>query len=150
MSLNVCVHCTARFAIGVAHCPQCGNADYHEEGSVAKISRQGGASYVGERGPEPLGALADRLGPDAVVVDAAQVLAADEPVEETEETVAAETARLLAEVVPAAGTIDEVIAWTEGDANPPARLLAAVDAERARPVTRVTLVGELERRLAQF
>lgn len=56
---------------------------------------------------------------------------------------------LIAEVVPE-GTVDEVIGWTEDDADPPARLLAARDAEAARPVPRVTLTGELERRLAQF
>ena len=47
MALNVCAHCTAKFAIGVPHCPQCGNADYYEEGSMAKISRHGGATHVG-------------------------------------------------------------------------------------------------------
>ncbi len=48
MSLNVCSHCTAKFAIGVDHCPQCGNADYYPEGSVPKITRHGGPSYEGE------------------------------------------------------------------------------------------------------
>lgn len=46
MSLNVCAHCTTKFAIGLPHCPQCGNADYYEEGSMAKITRHGGPSYV--------------------------------------------------------------------------------------------------------
>lgn len=114
---------------------------------MAKISRHGGPSvFVGEQGPEPLGALADRLPPDAVVVDSAEVLATDEPESDAVDNVGEV---LLAEVVPV-GTIDEVIAWTEGDQTPPARLLAALDAERARPTSRTTLVAELERRLAQF
>lgn len=46
MSLNVCAHCTTRFAIGLPHCPQCGNADYYEEGSMAKITRHGGPTTV--------------------------------------------------------------------------------------------------------
>jgi hypothetical protein len=55
MSLNVCAHCTTRFAIGVPHCPQCGNADYYEEGSMAKITRHGGPSTVQDitAAPEP-------------------------------------------------------------------------------------------------
>lgn len=149
MSLNVCVHCTTKFAIGVAHCPQCGNADYHEEGSVAKISRHGGASYVGERGPEPLGALAALLGADAVVVDSAAVAAAEEMTEDEPSGDEEAEHDLVAEVVPT-GTIDEVITWTDGDSNPPARLLAARDAEAAKATPRSTLVAELERRLAQF
>jgi hypothetical protein len=70
----------------------------------------------------------------------------DRPVEE--ETVEA-LGELLAEVVPE-GTVDEVIAWTEDDPSPPARLVTALDAEQAKPTPRVTLVTELERRLAQF
>lgn len=46
MSLSVCAHCTTKFAAGVPHCPQCGNADYYEEGSMAKITRHGGPSTV--------------------------------------------------------------------------------------------------------
>lgn len=46
MSLNICAHCTTKFAIGVPHCPQCGNADYYEEGTMAKITRHGGATTV--------------------------------------------------------------------------------------------------------
>lgn len=65
MSLNVCGHCTTRFAIGVAHCPQCGNADYYEEGTVAKISRHGGATYVGQTAPA--------VEPEAVAEDVAAV-----------------------------------------------------------------------------
>ncbi len=53
MSLNICSHCTAKFAIGLAHCPQCGNADYYEEGSVPKITRHGGPSYEGEVVDQP-------------------------------------------------------------------------------------------------
>lgn len=48
MSLNVCAHCTTKFSIGAPHCPQCGNADYYEEGSMAKISRHGGVTTVGD------------------------------------------------------------------------------------------------------
>jgi hypothetical protein len=46
VSLNVCAHCTTKFAAGLPHCPQCGNADYYEEGSMAKITRHGGPSTV--------------------------------------------------------------------------------------------------------
>src|SRR5688572_2506622 len=55
MALNVCANCTAKFSIGAAHCPQCGNADYYEEGSMPKIRREGGATYpitVEVAGPE--------------------------------------------------------------------------------------------------
>jgi hypothetical protein len=47
VSLNVCGHCSTRFSIGAEHCPQCGNADYYLEGSMAKVTRHGGASYEG-------------------------------------------------------------------------------------------------------
>lgn len=134
MSLNVCARCTTRFAIGVEHCPQCGNADYYEEGSVAKISRLGGATYVGDAPveEEAVGEPTEESG--------------EEPADILEES---EELDLIAEVVPE-GTVDEIVTWTEGDTDPPARLLAALDAERAKPTPRVTLVSELERRLAQF
>jgi hypothetical protein len=44
MALNVCAHCTTHFAVGAEHCPQCGNADYYLEGSMAKITVHGGPS----------------------------------------------------------------------------------------------------------
>jgi hypothetical protein len=53
MSLNVCAHCTTKFAVGLPHCPQCGNADYYEEGSMAKITRHGGATTVQDIRAEP-------------------------------------------------------------------------------------------------
>lgn len=46
MALNVCAHCTTKFAVGLPHCPQCGNADYYEEGSMAKISRHAGPTTI--------------------------------------------------------------------------------------------------------
>jgi hypothetical protein len=55
MALNVCARCTTKFSIGALHCPQCGNADYYEEGSMPKIRREGGATYpitVEVAGPE--------------------------------------------------------------------------------------------------
>lgn len=45
--LLVCGWCTTKFAVGVEHCPQCGNADYYPEGTMAKITKHGGASQVG-------------------------------------------------------------------------------------------------------
>ena len=137
MSLNVCAHCTTRFAIGLEHCPQCGNADYHEEGAVAKISRHGGATYVGDAPVEE---------PALAVEEPTEEEPAEEPADELEEP---EGHDLIAEVVPE-GTVDEIVTWTEGDTDPPARLLAALDAERGRPTPRVTLVSELERPLGQF
>lgn len=102
---------------------------------MAKISQAGGPSY----GPT-----------ERTVVEAADVAqeTTEEPAE-VEEPVEEEPEPLLAEVVPE-GTVDEVIAWTEEDTDPPARLLAARDAEAAKPTPRTTLIGELERRLGQF
>jgi len=52
VTLNVCAHCTSKFSVGALHCPQCGNADYYEEGTMPKITRHGGPSYAGEPGGE--------------------------------------------------------------------------------------------------
>lgn len=52
MSLNRCAHCTTLFAVGIPHCPQCGNADYYLEGLMPKISRHSGASD-GTPAPQP-------------------------------------------------------------------------------------------------
>ncbi|HEX6970286.1 MAG TPA: SAP domain-containing protein [Micromonosporaceae bacterium] len=45
--LNRCAHCTTLFAVGLEHCPQCGNCDYYPEGSMPKISVHGGPSHEG-------------------------------------------------------------------------------------------------------
>lgn len=131
--MRVCLSCTTIYA-DAPTCPHCGS----EKGDdMAKISQAGGPTH----------------GPAAPVEPAVEppVEPAVGPVaEETDQAVELEPEpELLAEVVPS-GNTGEVIDWTEADPSPPARILAALDAERARPTTRVTLLGELERRLAQF
>lgn len=101
---------------------------------MAKISQAGGPSYGAE---------------EAVVEEPAVEETTEPEAEAVEETEPDEPEGLLAEVVPE-GTVDEVIGWTEDDSDPPARLLAARDAEAAKPTPRSTLMSELERRLAQF
>lgn len=120
--MRFCLDCTTVYADAPA-CPHCGST---EGDDMAKISRHGGAT---------------ELRPDGV--DVPEYVPAEPEPEPDDEP------ELLAEVVPD-GTVDVVIAWTEDDPEPPARLLSALDAERARPTPRVTLTGELERRLAQF
>lgn len=72
MALNVCAHCTTRFSIGAEHCPQCGNADYYEEGSMAKISRSGGPTYTGVQETSD-GAFLDALVDEATGEEPEQV-----------------------------------------------------------------------------
>lgn len=79
MSLNVCAHCTTKFAIGLLHCPQCGNADYYEEGSMAKISRHGGATAV-----QDIAAVAAGPAPVVAAVEVAEEAPAGAPVSEYE------------------------------------------------------------------
>lgn len=127
--MRVCLSCTTIYA-DASTCPHCGS----EEGDdMAKISQAGGPTHG------PAAPVESTVEPALGPVD-----------EETDQAVELEPEpELLAEVVPS-GTAGEVIDWTEADPSPPARILAALDAERARPTTRVTLLGELERRLAQF
>ena len=82
MSLNVCGYCTARFSIGAEHCPQCGNADYYLEGSMAKITRHGGATLVGETvelPAEPVAESAPEVADEVVLDD--EYLAVEPPAE---------------------------------------------------------------------
>lgn len=54
MSLNACTSCTAKFAVGLPKCPQCGSTEYVEDGDLmAKITRYGGASDDTLPAPEP-------------------------------------------------------------------------------------------------
>lgn len=132
--MKVCLSCSTAYA-DAPQCPHCESTESAEEWEMAKISQAGGPSY---------GPTGDVEETPEIAEETKVTVESEAPVEEpTEEPV------LLAEVVPD-GTVDEVITWTEADTNPPARLLAALDAERARPTPRVTLVGEVERRLAQF
>lgn len=57
--LLVCGWCTTKFAVGIEHCPQCGNADYYPEGTMAKITKHGGASQVGAVLAAVVGAAAE-------------------------------------------------------------------------------------------
>jgi len=124
--LWICLQCTTAYAVDTSGCPHCGSALYVEEGTdMPKISRHGGPTHL--------------------AVEAEPVLPAAMPIVEVELPVD----DVEPEAVPA-GTIDDIIAWTELDPAPPARLAAALEAENARPTTRITLVTELERRLAAY
>ena len=116
------------YSVGAPACPQCGSTEYHEEGSdMAKISVHGGASNAA------LAETADETADEPVVAP----LDEPEPIGTGDDDVPA-------------GTVDDVVAWTEADENPPTRLSAALDAENAKDTPRVTLVTELERRLSGF
>lgn len=108
MSLNVCAHCTTKFSIGALHCPQCGNADYYEEGSMPKITRHGGPSYVGEF------ATGGEVPADApLVVDAAAVESADgaPPANPYEGLLRADLQKLLGDRgLPTSGNKEELVA----------------------------------------
>ena len=58
--LLVCGWCTTKFAVGIEHCPQCGNADYYPEGTMAKITKHGGPSQVGAVLAAVVGAAAEK------------------------------------------------------------------------------------------
>lgn len=60
MTLWVCTACTAAYAVGLKECPQCGSAQYVEEGQqVPKITAHEGPSIAGVTG-----AWSDNDGPD--------------------------------------------------------------------------------------
>lgn len=71
MALWVCLGCSAAYAVGLPRCPQCLGADYHEEGTMPKISKA--------------------QGPTGGSPDPARVVADEPAVEETEADPAAET-----------------------------------------------------------
>jgi hypothetical protein len=41
MPLSKCNRCTTAFAAGLAFCPQCRSTDFEEEGTVAKVRKEG-------------------------------------------------------------------------------------------------------------
>lgn len=49
MALWVCEGCTTKYAVGLSRCPRCLSTDFHEEGSMPKSTRHGGASNAAER-----------------------------------------------------------------------------------------------------
>lgn len=59
MSIWTCPACTARYAVGLAACPQCGTPST-QGGDVPKITREGGPSYGEDRDP---GAAAEHVHP---------------------------------------------------------------------------------------
>jgi hypothetical protein len=68
VALRRCLECTARFAVGLLRCPQCGGSD-HEEDGRPKISKPGGVSY--EPGREPDGWVPPAPDPDGAAADGA-------------------------------------------------------------------------------
>lgn len=102
MSLNVCAHCTTRFSIGALHCPQCGNADYYEEGTMAKITRHGGATTVHD-----IGSYVEEIPEDSVEIEIEEPA----PASPYEGMLRVDLQALLAErSLPTSGNKDELIA----------------------------------------
>lgn len=61
----VCAECLTLYSVGAPRCPHCGTTEYHEEGSVPKITRQGGPSNAGL----DAAGLAESLAVEPVVTD---------------------------------------------------------------------------------
>lgn len=54
MALWVCEGCTTKYAVGLVRCPRCHSTDFHEDGTMPKISKAAGATNgVDEPAPEP-------------------------------------------------------------------------------------------------
>lgn len=48
MALWICDTCTTAYAVGLFRCPRCHGTDFHEEGTMPKISVTGGATNAGD------------------------------------------------------------------------------------------------------
>lgn len=102
MALNECEGCTTLFAVGLRACPNCRSKDFHEEGSVPKITVHGGAtnsfdaaispaapeveplvSSVPDQGPTPVDP--DDVGDAPVVDDVQTEKQSNEPEAETKD-----------------------------------------------------------------
>jgi hypothetical protein len=61
----VCAECLTLYSVGAPRCPHCGTTEWYEEGTVPKISRDGGPSNAGL----DAAALAESLAVEPVVTD---------------------------------------------------------------------------------
>lgn len=80
MALWVCLGCSAAYAVGLPGCPQCRGTDYHEEGTMPKISKAHGPT---DGSPDPARVVAPEPVVEAIEAAPAADPAAD-PAPETE------------------------------------------------------------------
>ncbi len=132
MATWVCGQDGVRYAVGAPFCPECGADEPYEEGdeTMAKISREAGASDVAAEQPEPA-APAD-------VIHGAEPAETEEATE-TAEPKTLEQYRDVAEEVNAR-TVGDVLFWVGDNAERAALML---DVENARPTPRSTVTGPL-------
>jgi hypothetical protein len=84
MALNTCESCNTPFAVGLRACPNCRSQNFHEEGTVPKITVHGGATNASEAATSPAVPEDDPLG--GAVRPVQGVTTPDKPAPEPEPT----------------------------------------------------------------